>query len=210
MHKITTIKGGLCTRVSSLRHTPKTQHTCWDEDSLLLYDVYGSGVFCEVFPLAIKLLSGLVSPARACVFSTAAAVVIQAVSSPSVDPFTDNSSPFIENNQIFQFSKCWLIVPSSSQHLSSSPSTFPKGLRAGKKMWCRWEKALNAREWLEIHSKLMGNKDNVLLIFSPITLWLMCRCWGGWGWGGLPDSLHLMKLPVLLPKQLWAGLCLLR
>lgn len=131
-------------------------------------------------PLAVKWLNRLVSPARACA-SSDAAVVIQADSSPSVDPFPDNISPFIENNQIILSSKCWLILPSSSsssQHLSSSPSTFPKGLWAGKRTWCRWGEKRSMPRWLEIHSKLMANKDSVLLIFSPITLWWMRRCWG--------------------------------
>lgn len=79
------------------------------------------------------------------------------------------------------FLKCWLRLYSpSSQHPSSSPSTLhtyisPAGMRenvmqgGGEKM--AWER-------LEIHSKLMGDKDNVLLIFCPITLWLMHRRWG--------------------------------
>lgn len=100
---------------------PKTQHTCvrsaWMRCCVIERGVWIQSVWC----------------ARVCVcVSLSAAFVIQADSSPSVDPFTDNS-PFIENNRMIHFSKCWLILPSSSQHPPSSPP--PPFLKA-----CRQER----------------------------------------------------------------------
>lgn len=81
------------------------------------------------------------------------------------------------------FSKCWLWLhpappPPSTHLLLPPPSKRPGGMKENvSSSREKREKALNAWEWLEIHSKLMGDKDNVLLIFCPITLWLMCWCW---------------------------------
>lgn len=131
-----------------------------------------------------------------CTFESAflinhAGVVIKAYSSPSVDQFSDNSSPFIRKRKSNEFHSrsvdfdftllLLLLLPAPIFFSLHLPSTLPKGLRAWKRMCCekgKRAKALNAWEWLEIHSKLMGDKDNVLLIFCPITLWLMCWCWG--------------------------------
>lgn len=127
-----------------------------------------------------------------CTFESAflvnhAGVVIQAYSSPSVDQFSNNSSPFIgkrKSNEHFpsvDFDFTLLILPAPIFLSVYLPYTLPKGLRAWRECAVSREKrgkALNAWEWLEMHSKLMGDKDNVLLIFCPITLWLMCWCWG--------------------------------
>lgn len=181
---------------------PRPSTPVWEAHGwgvVLLNDVYRSKVFGACVCVCV---------AERCLCHSGRFITISGSIHRQQQPIYSKQS----NDSLFQMLTDFTLLlptpPFFSPHLSSRP--------AGRKenvMSVGWGKAFSAWEWLEIHSKLIGNKDNVLLIFSPITLWWMFRCWVGMGAGGCwcsPDSLHLMKLPFLLPKQLWPDLCLLR